>query len=313
MRNLKQYLYAITIGLMLAAFSAAPAFALTEEEAVEWLNSQIGTRVGNGQCVELAKKYYELFGASASGDGKDYINNVPDSTWVQIKYTGTPLDVKTGDVCVWATTKWTDNEGTHFNEYGHVGIVSQMTADGFEFYHQNPDPVAVGSFNYGREGWEFLGIVRPPINGGIALPDGTYCLANKQYNMQMNVFADSIARAMKETPINLYQAIDDDTQKFTIEYSDEAGGYLICPKGSSLTLNLKEAKSGTPVYCYTKGNRYDAYWIIEARDDGYALRLADNPSLYLTATGNKGKMNSQELAVSEDSGSDSQIFYFIEQ
>ncbi len=136
--------------------SSMPAFAVTQEDALEYAESQVNTTVGNGQCVAFVQDYYKsLFGEDVSGDGRDYINNVPEG-WTQFLY-GTPdFHVKPGDVVSWSWNQYSPL-------YGHVGIVSEVNENGFSYLDQNPGAVHESDFVYGQDGWTLAGVVRPPF------------------------------------------------------------------------------------------------------------------------------------------------------
>ncbi len=156
--------------LMMTAVLPMQAFAVTRDQAMDWLKEREGTYVGrNQECVALLEQYYEeLFGLSVDGDAKYYMNNMGED-WTQLEYVeGEPFEVMPGDVCVWTVSNYDkvdETTGLTWGElYGHVGIVCENLEDGFTYYGQNPDPVHLDTCNYEwyqAEGWVFWGVVRP--------------------------------------------------------------------------------------------------------------------------------------------------------
>ena len=97
----------------------------TLDEAMAWLDTLVGTKVGTGQCVALIKAYYEYLGAPTPyGNGCDYATNAypSDMGWERLQG-ATP---QMGDILVWT-------EG--YKNYGHVAICGDTDTN--KFYHQN--------------------------------------------------------------------------------------------------------------------------------------------------------------------------------
>ena len=91
----------------------------TVDEAMNWLDGLINTKVGTGQCVALIKSYYSHLGASpVAGNACDYATNSLPNGWKRVKG-GVP---QRGDILVYTGAK-----------YGHVAIYAGGTVS----YHQN--------------------------------------------------------------------------------------------------------------------------------------------------------------------------------
>lgn len=100
----------------------------TQAEAVNWVNSKIGTWIGSGQCVALINAYANYLGLTISGgDGNacDYTGatNISGTTRIN-NYSG--FVPQSGDICVWGSYAWL-HQGYQTNYYGHIGIV--LSAD----------------------------------------------------------------------------------------------------------------------------------------------------------------------------------------
>lgn len=112
-------------------------------------NTKEGYNLGlEYQCVEFVKRYYYEYYNHKMPDSYGhavsfYDENLPDGSINKqrnlIQYSN-PSIVKPheGDLIVMS--------GTLFNQYGHVAIVSKVTADGVEIIQQNP-----GAFSPSRE------------------------------------------------------------------------------------------------------------------------------------------------------------------
>lgn len=138
----------------------------TQEEALSWVESKLGTVVGGGQCVDLVTEYIDyLSGKFVSHYAKDFATctDLP-SGWERIEYyegfSANPGDIVVFDHSDWA---WIDEE----TNAGHIGIVKRATAESFDFYDQNPTPVRVATDRiYTREALHVWGVIRPDFKGG---------------------------------------------------------------------------------------------------------------------------------------------------
>ncbi len=95
------------------------------------------------QCVEFVKRYYyEYYDhkfPNSYGHAKDFFKaSIKDGGWNQeralVQYkNGSQSQLKKGDLVVF--------DGTKFNIYGHVAIVSAVWDDRIEIIQQNPGPI----------------------------------------------------------------------------------------------------------------------------------------------------------------------------
>ena len=122
MKQTKRILSFVLCLLMLVAVvpvMEASATSKTVSEAMEWCESNLGDKVGTGQCVAFIQAYYSFLGVSGGGgDGKDYATNSLPSGFSRVQG-GVP---QVGDILVYTGA-----------QYGHVAIY----AGGTTSYHQN--------------------------------------------------------------------------------------------------------------------------------------------------------------------------------
>ena len=317
------------------------AFAVTREEALEYANGKIGTVVGNGQCIKFVQDYYlSVFGESVSGNGSDYINNVPEG-FTQILYKSDVWNPQPGDIVSWSWNKYG-------GKYGHVGIITRTDSKGFYYLDQSPEPykypVKESHFAYGTEGWTLAGVVRPPfednqtetnnntdsskstdstcssfitkitdktsnalhsaVNQIKNLETGSYAIVSASSGKYVNVYAEKMTQVKNGTAITLHKAVGgekNDTQHFTFHKSAD-NTYLIQPRNSKYTVNVSSRKAGAKALCWTSTKKNNEEWIVEYSGKGYTFRLKNQPDLYLTQSGDS-------LKLQKKSGKDNQIFY----
>ncbi|MBQ6059332.1 MAG: S-layer homology domain-containing protein [Clostridia bacterium] len=134
--------------------TAAFATNITQEEALDWARSKVGTKIDadgayGAQCVDFIMAYYQFLGASrVLGNGCDYATNSLPSGWKRIQG-ATP---QPGDILVY--------RGAASNSYcGHVGIYESD----YVHYHQNIPGrygVVICTWHYNYNGL-YWGVVRP--------------------------------------------------------------------------------------------------------------------------------------------------------
>lgn len=248
---MKHYFKLILSTLLLSlAICSFPVFAVTRKEALDYAKSKIGTKVGNGECVFLAKDYYRaLFNEVVYGNACTYINNVPEG-FTQYLYGEDDWDPQPGDIVSWSWNKYGGN-------FGHVGIITRVDSTGFYYLDQNPYPVKESRYNYDQTGWTLAGVVRPPfeddmitetpppveesvpehspenkpntltqgitqivdqVNSSVQsavaniknLESGSYCIISASSGKYMNTYADSVKQIRNGTALNLYKAVNSD-------------------------------------------------------------------------------------------------------
>ena len=98
------------------------ATSKTADEAINWVKSKVGQKVGTGQCVSLICYYYDFLGVSrVPGNAKDYATNALPSGWSRIK----GAVPQKGDILVYSAGPG--------GSYGHVAIAESANIS----YHQN--------------------------------------------------------------------------------------------------------------------------------------------------------------------------------
>ena len=111
-----------------AAIVSDESVGATQSEAVNWVNSKIGTWIGSGQCVALINAYANYLGLTISGgngNACDYTGatNISGTTRIN-NYSG--FVPQPGDICVWGSYARLHSD-YQTNYYGHIGIV--LSAD----------------------------------------------------------------------------------------------------------------------------------------------------------------------------------------
>lgn len=264
--------------LLLLSMVPLQASAVTRQEATDWLESKVGEPVGSGECVAFVRAYYkDVFGASVSGDAKDYRNNAP-AGWTKIPYTSSNFSVQTGDVAVWTST----NYSAASKKYGHVGIVNKATSNGFTYYDQNPHPVRNNaSFTYGRSGWDFWGVIRPPITSTtietVSVAEDTYVLRNGNKYLSAPNDKDGGDVTMSATS-------DTKQQQFTIKKSGSAYYIISDASSSNRVLNVYSdsvSASGMKITLYKQVGVANQKWVFEKNGDGYLIHPSDNTDVAL--------------------------------
>jgi len=335
---MKKKISAVLFIITLIILSSFQAMAVTREEALDYAESKIGTKVGSGQCVAYVKDYYKtVFHESVWGNGSDYINNVPDG-FTQYLYGSDDWDPQPADIVSWS---WNIYGG----DYGHVGIITRVDSKGFYYLNQNPYAVKESRFTYGESGWTLAGVVRPPFEEDLVkenaeesahavaetpktlidgivqtakdaadavhaaasqqdLTSGSFAIISAASGKRMNIYVDQMSQATDGTAITLYKAVNgkkNDTQMFTFHKSAE-NTYLIQPRNSKYTMNVSARKAGAKLLCWTSTKKNNEEWIVEPSGSGYTFRLENQPDLYLTQSGDS-------LKLQKKSGKTNQIFY----
>ena len=135
------------------------ATSKTADEAINWVKSKVGKKVGTGQCVSLICYYYDFLGVSrVPGNAKDYATNALPSGWSRIK----GAVPQKGDILVYSAGPG--------GSYGHVAIAESANIS----YHQNYNNVqivqkktfAYNSPNYINNYTPYWGVIRPNFSSG---------------------------------------------------------------------------------------------------------------------------------------------------
>lgn len=126
--------------------------AATPDQAIAYVQSLQGQKVGSGQCVALIQQYYTYLGVPMSyGNGADYATNTLPAGWSRVRG-GTP---QKGDILVYS--------GNSNNVYGHVAIYESDRST----YHQNFDGkqyVTHVTYSYNGLANPYWGYIRPNWN-----------------------------------------------------------------------------------------------------------------------------------------------------
>ncbi len=146
-------LMCLSIVPMTDASIKASATSKTQDEAIAWVQSQVGKSIDTDgypsgqpyQCVDLIKAYYSYLGVSpVSGNGADYATNFLPSGWQRLQ----GAQPQKGDILVYT------------GGYGHVAIYESDRVH----YHQNFDNkyyVTKVTYKYNGLSNSYWGVIRP--------------------------------------------------------------------------------------------------------------------------------------------------------
>lgn len=118
----------------------------------------------------------------------------------------------------------------------------------------------------------------------LSTSDSYYITSAKYSSQAINMYVNKSSSIKNNTKVNLYKLDKSQTQLFTFK-KNSAGNYLMIPKGTSYTVNVSALKAGTSVIAWQNKAANNEYFIVDKTSDGYyTFRMANKPSLYLTAT-----------------------------
>ena len=292
----------------LATMPAQAATSKTLEQAMSWLESQVGKKVGSGQCVALTKAYYQALGVSAvSGNGCDYATNKLPSGWKRIKG-ATP---QAGDIMVWT-------QG--YQGYGHVAVCGKNGT----YYHQNWSGQYVQKLNKaytngfsissGKYYANYWGVIRPDFttkpspSPWVKIEPGNYYLKSKYNGGYMNI---AYGKDADKTDIHTHTFGNWDSQIYTISQIKKGYEHQIQPKCSSSRVVNPYADtvvSGKKVNLYKKTNESSQWWKFRKVSGGYAICNAQNSNVCITVA-----KSSTMLTVETYTGASNQIWVLEKQ
>ena len=264
------------------ANAAAKESYLTVDEAMEWLDSTVGTMRGDGQCIAFIKDYYQvLTGYIPSGNACEYAHNtLPQGFgWKRIKG---EKNLKKGDIMIWT-------HGTGGN--GHAAIYG---GDG-KYYHQKWSGKYVEiigrayleGFPIRRSGSfaRYWGVIRPNFRGESLfeeMSDSSYRLKNAYSGRYLT------AKSSKELTSKYLKSLDAKHQLFTAGRKE--AGYSISPLSATTVIGVSypvegKTNEGVKVGLYKDTGTDDCRWYFQKASAGcYVIRNVYNPTLCLTAS-----------------------------
>ncbi len=270
--------------LSFSSSAATKQTYLTVDEAMEWLDSTVGTKRGDGQCIALIKDYYNvLTGYVPSGNACEYAyNTLPEGFgWKRIKG---EKKLKKGDILI-----WTGGTGG----YGHAAIYGGDS----KYYHQKWSGMYVQiigkayleGFPIRRSGSfaRYWGVIRPSFRDrSLNAPlDSNYRLRNAGTGKYLT--ADSSSEITAER----LRYPDSDTQLFT--FDESSTGYTLSPCSTSKVVGVsfeeEKSVSSTDISLFKSGKRDCCKWKIQKIRDSYVIRNVSDSTLCL-ATDKKGNL-----------------------
>ena len=159
-RVLSLVLAVILIVGLLPTAAFASTNGKTADDAINWVRSLNGQRVGSGECVALIVAYYSYLGqTSPGGNGADYAWKEPlPAGWQRLQN----AQPQKGDILVYG--------GSAKNPAGHVAIYESD----YSTWHQNFGTaryVTHVTYKYNKLDNPYWGVIRPDFGSAVFKPD----------------------------------------------------------------------------------------------------------------------------------------------
>ena len=269
----------------------AAASDFTADDAINWVKSMEGIRVGNGQCVGLINEYLRYLGIDYTkylvGVAADFTNERYCPEGCSRIPGATP---QKGDILV-----YTGGDGGA----GHVAIYENASSfyqqHTFDRYGNEFFTVVHSSYNALNEtSIKYWGVLRPNFKNpipkghimeeseaaGQTIPDGDYWIYNE---LDMNYGLDISAGeypAKSETNVALCPWKDNmpyDFDTWTVKYNGD-GFYKIMQKGTNICLDVyrEGLERGTNVQVCESNSSPAQEWSISPTTHGYKLQARCN-------------------------------------
>ncbi len=279
-----------------SASAASKESYLTRKEAMEWLDSTVGTKRGDGQCIAFIKDYYQvLTGYIPSGNACEYAHNTLPSGFGWRRIRG-EKKLKAGDILIWTG-------GTGGN--GHAAIYG---GDG-KYYHQKWTGMYVeiiekgylNGFPIRRSGSyaRYWGVIRPSFRSEsifTEMSDSNYRLKNLDSGKYLT------GKSYSELSVKRLITRKSKQQLFSLGKSDF--GYTLSPLSTSKVVGAAfeegKTRSGASVSLYKKTDGDDCSWRFQKASDGYVIRNVYNPTLCLTSDKKSGKLTVEKYRGSKN-------------
>lgn len=258
----------------------------SQSDAMQWVKSKEGNKIGTGECVDLIKAYYEYLGVSpVYGNGSDYVGNTLPNGWQRIyKAIPQPGDILVytggannwGHVAIFESTKIT----YHQNYIGKrfVQRITTVAYNGFDNpywgvirpdfnnkWYAALEPVNIGNECYGalikNSGWATLGVKDSNVEvvkviGAtsevwhfVRQSDGSYVVYNCEDNRVLEATGGINARVA--------QYVGGDNQKWYI-YGRWSGEWIFRPKSSDYVLDIVNNSNTVGANAQLYGNNNSA-------------------------------------------------------
>ena len=271
----------------------------TQTEALTWVQSKSGQKIGSGQCVALITEYYKYLGyTSPGGNGCDYATNAlpKDSGWTREKG-GIP---KPGDILIYT------------GGYGHVAIFESTNVSWHQnwggFYVQKVSRNYSSSFYSSAEGvtktyWGCIHVAFADDN-----PLGSPVdLGTDFYAVLVNVPAWKHLHYEEDGNVVLRSAQDNTRQIWKFERQSDLSYKIISTyDGKLLDVSGAGKTNGTNVITYVDHDHDAQKWFFYGKSGHYYLR-AKHSDLVLDLYGNNSAEGTN-IEMWEYHGGDAQIF-----
>lgn len=271
-----------------SAGAASKESYLTRREAMEWLDSTVGTKRGDGQCIAFIKDYYQvLTGCIPSGNACEYAHNSLPSGFGWRRIRG-EKKLKAGDILIWTG-------GTGGN--GHAAIYG---GDG-KYYHQKWTGMYVeiiekgylNGFPIRRSGSfaRYWGVIRPSFRSESIFTE----MADSNYRLK-NVGTGRYLTG-KGSELSAKRLITLNSKQQLFSLGEAEFGYSLSPLSTSNVIGAAfeegKTRSGAPVNLYRETDGDDCSWRFQKASGGYVIRNVYNPTLCLTSD-KKGRLTAEK-------------------
>lgn len=272
----------LTVTVLPLNFVTKAYVAHTQNEAVAWANSKIGTFVDydgayGAQCVDMIYFYYKYLGVSpVGGNAINYATNALPSGWQRIVYYN-GFVAQPGDIAVFK-----------YGTYGHVGIVTSANSSSMTLVHnrnQNGNGTEYArSDSYSYTSMNFYCVIRPDfaktsISYTSITPD-TYYIKNVATGTYLSV---SEGKDVNMNTVNLWTSTGNEMKMVVL---NAPTGYKIRPYVCASRLvnpNAVYVSHGNNVNIYNDVNDSSQWWQFEKVGNYYVIHNVQNPSCVLDA------------------------------
>lgn len=281
--------FSVASSTSFSAEAASKTSYLTVNEAMEWLDSTVGTKRGDGQCIAFIKDYYQvLTGYLPSGNACEYAyNTLPEGFgWKRLRG---EKNLRKGDILVWTG-------GTGGN--GHAAIYG---GDG-KYYHQKwtgmyveiIEKAYLNGFPIRRSGSfaRYWGVIRPTFRSESMFTE----MKDTNYRLK-NAYSGTYLAEKDKTEITTRRLRSDKAKNQLFTFEESEIGYTISPNSVAKAIGaiFEEGKtrSGAKISLFRNSEKDDCRWRVQKVKGGYVIRNVYNPTLCLASDKKTGKLTAE--------------------
>ena len=275
----------------------------TQNEAIDWVRSLTGSKVGSGECVALINAYYNyLEGYSVYGHAKDYqYNDLPDG-WYR---TGTPSP---GDIVVWGPGAYEGKYAHYANsEFGHIGIVSAVYDGYIDYYDQNSSHGQIVWLHEGHEAQYAATYIHPNFYNPYPYVD-----FNKDFMIKIIKMNDWLPMVNEGTNAEIGKESGNANEYWWVaRQPDRSFTIRSMADGKYLDVDCSQTSNGTNIHVYNGTHTENQSFYFKATDNGYLIIPKIATSSCLDVQGD-GKTIGTNIHLWEQNGTMAQRFALCE-